>query len=137
MENFEWCTFDLSDNSPRVYFNLFFQPIKIHSKNFWEEKQERKLKNIRFLSLKTPIKSRFLYGRNYQTVLNFRVSHLRPLGQLSVCFLNCSFFELYFAKKRLVNNWRKNRKNYSIFLAKRLYLKVFLKSKGRLKHQST
>ena len=72
--HFEWCTFDLSDNSPRVYFNLFFQPIKIHSKNFWEEKQERKLKIIRFSSLKTPIKSRFFYGRNCQTVLNFRVS---------------------------------------------------------------
>ena len=79
--HFECRTFDLSDNSPRVYFNLFFRPIKIHSKNFWEEKQERKLKIIRFSSLKTSIKSRFFYRRNYQTVLNFRV---RPVMTASI-----------------------------------------------------
>jgi len=56
-EDFECCTFDHSDNSPRVYFNLFLQPIKIHSKNFWEEKQERKLKIIR-LYCENPDKSR-------------------------------------------------------------------------------
>ena len=88
--HFECRTFDLSDNSPRVYFNLFFQPIKIHSKNFWEEKQERKLKIIRFSSLKTPIKSRFFYGRNCQTVLNFRVSPVMTTSIRLHMYLQCA-----------------------------------------------
>ena len=52
-QHFECCTFDLSDNSPCVYFNPLFSSLKFRSKNFWREKQERTLKNIRFSILKT------------------------------------------------------------------------------------
>ena len=46
--------YDHFDNSPCV-FQSAFSSLKFRSKNFWREKQERTLKNIRFLILKTLI----------------------------------------------------------------------------------
>ena len=40
-------------------FQSAFSSLKFHWENFWREKQERTLKNIRFLTLKTLINGGF------------------------------------------------------------------------------
>ena len=70
-QHFECCTFDLSDNSPCVYFNPLFSSLKFRSKNFWREKQERTLKNIRFLILKTLINGGFPADETTNFIKNF------------------------------------------------------------------
>ena len=54
-------------------FQSAFSSLNFRSKNFWREKQERTLKNIRFLILKALINRGFSGGRNDQAALKFRV----------------------------------------------------------------
>lgn len=75
-EDFECRTFDLSDNSPCVYFNLLFSSLKFRSKNFWREKRERTLKNIRFLILKTLINGGFPADETTKLGVKFRVVNI-------------------------------------------------------------
>ena len=57
-------------------FQSAFSSLNFRSKNFWREKQERTLKNIRFLILKTLINRGFSGGRNDQAALRFRVINI-------------------------------------------------------------
>ena len=54
-------------------FQSAFSSLNFRSKNFWREKQERTLKNIRFLILKALINRGFSGGRNDQVAVKFRV----------------------------------------------------------------
>ncbi len=76
--------YDHFDNPPCIFQSAFY------SKNFWREKQERTLKNIRFLILKALINRGFSGGRNDQVAVKFRVSPVMTasirLHMLILCF---------------------------------------------------
>ena len=74
----------------RVYFRPLFSSFPKHSKILWREKQERKLKNIRFEFLETQNQQGFSRGRNSQIPPKFRVSSDNFLGTRPV-----STFVLY------------------------------------------
>ena len=58
----------------------------------------------------------FLSGANSQLYKKFRVLHLRPLGQLSVCvFQSAFFFAKISVKKFLERKAGENTEKYSIF----------------------
>ena len=85
--HFECCTFDHSDNSPCLFSSGFLSRNLL--KNSLERKQERRQKIFDFEIFCVEEYQGESGGRNSQLLPKFRVSHLRPLGQLSV-YLKCN-----------------------------------------------
>ena len=86
-QHFECCTFDHSDNSPCLFSSGFLSGNLL--KNSLERKQERRQKIFDFEIFCVEEYQGESGGRNSQLPPKFRVSHLRPLGQLSV-YLKCN-----------------------------------------------
>ena len=86
-QHFECCTFDHSDNSPCLFSSGFLSRNLL--KNSLERKQERRQKIFDFEIFCVEEYQGESGGRNSQLLPKFRVSHLRPLGQLSV-YLKCN-----------------------------------------------
>ncbi|MCQ2476164.1 MAG: hypothetical protein MJ173_09740, partial [Clostridia bacterium] len=80
---FECCTFDLSDNSPFVFFNPIFHRQKSFKKLLGRKAGE-KAKNYSIFNFETLVKSGISGGRNDHIRQKFRVLHLRTLEQLSI-----------------------------------------------------
>ena len=84
---------------PTAFRVRTLQPLGYISKKYrmifsigkMQENHARTKQKMNIWTLKNSDKCRKTGGRNYQSGVRFRVSHLRPLGQLSVCILNCRF----------------------------------------------
>ena len=82
--------YDHFDTAPYMLSRRFFPPFS-GEKGLWKELTERTANYSVFRTVENPHGYKVFGGRNGQFPARFRVSHLRPLEQLSVYFLNCSF----------------------------------------------
>ena len=76
--------YDHFDNSPSMFSRRFSLPFS-DRKRLWKELTERTTNLFNFRTVENPRGYKVFGGRNGQLPARFRVLHLRPLGQLSIC----------------------------------------------------
>ena len=76
--------YDHFDTAPYMFSRHFFLPFS-GEKGLWKELTERTANLFNFRTVENPHGYKVFGGRNGQLPARFRVLHLRPLGQLSIC----------------------------------------------------
>ena len=76
--------YDHFDTAPYM-LNRCFSSLFFDEKGLWKELTERTANLFNFRTVENPHGYKVFGGRNGQLPARFRVLHLRPLGQLSIC----------------------------------------------------